>query len=426
MTGSARRPSGRLFGAGLAIGVAAAGLALAAGRRAERSARMGLVDWPTVGEIAEARLRRARGALSASEVAASDAAYAAAMRRVAPALEAHLGVALPGVVDRAGAIGRAGWVHANVRVLARLFARVEGDIIAQILPPGVGGTRATLAAANRWATTRQLGLMLAFMGQRVLGQYDIALLAAEDEEPGRLLFVEENIRQTAKALDVDLDAFRTWIALHEATHAFEFEAHPWLRPYLSDRLEAQLAAFSRDVRSMSRDLARSISDSVRGRRGGHWMEAILTDEQRVMFRETQAIMSLLEGFSDHVMDEVGREIVPGHAAISAKFHRRREHRSSLERALLRITGLDMKMEQYRRGEQFVAALLELAGPEALRRVWESPETLPHDEEIEDPARWVARVMGGEAAAPDATGGRDAAGRFGGAGAPGAADGGATS
>jgi coenzyme F420 biosynthesis associated uncharacterized protein len=245
--------------------------------------------------------------------------------------------------------------------------------------------------------------MLAFMGQRVLGQYDIALLAAEDEEPGRLLFVEENIRQTAKTLDVDLDAFRTWIALHEATHAFEFEAHPWLRPYLSDRLEAQLAAFSRDVRGMSRDVVRRIAESVRGARagrGGHWMEAILTEEQRRMLRETQAIMSLLEGFSDHVMDEVGREIVPGHAEISAKFHRRRERRSGLERALMRITGLDMKMEQYRRGEEFVSALLLRAGPDALRRIWESPETLPRDGEIEDPDRWIARVMRGDAAAPD--------------------------
>jgi coenzyme F420 biosynthesis associated uncharacterized protein len=252
--------------------------------------------------------------------------------------------------------------------------------------------------------------MLAFMGQRVLGQYDIALLAAEDEEPGRLFFVEQNIRQTATTLAVDLDAFRTWIALHEATHAFEFEAHPWLRPYLSDRLEAQLATFSRDVRGMSRDVARNLSEAIRGKRDGHWMEAILTEEQRRMLRETQAIMSLLEGFSDHVMDEVGREIVPDHARISAKFHKRRESRSRLESALLRITGLDMKMEQYRRGGEFVTALSERAGPEALRRIWESPETLPRDGEIEDPDRWIARVMRGEAfATHGGSDGDDAAG-----------------
>ena len=101
-----------------------------------------------------------------------------------------------------------------------------------------------MALANRWVTTRQLGFLLGFMGTRVLGQYDLALLSAE-ATPGRLLFVEENIRATARALGVPLGPFRTWIALHETTHAFEFEAHPWLRPYLAERLERQLDAVRR-------------------------------------------------------------------------------------------------------------------------------------------------------------------------------------
>ena len=98
-----------------------------------------------------------------------------------------------------------------------------------MLPEGAGFGKATMTLANRWVTTRQLGLLLGFMGQRVLGQYDLALLSAETT-PGRLLFVEENIRQTAKALDVPIGPFRTWIALHETTHAFEFEAHPVAPP----------------------------------------------------------------------------------------------------------------------------------------------------------------------------------------------------
>ena len=110
------------------------------------------------------------------------------------------------------------------------------------MPPGGGLAKATMALANRWVTTRQLGFLLGFMGSRVLGQYDLALLSAE-AAPGRLLFVEENIRATARALGVPLGPFRTWIALHETTHAFEFEAHPWLRPYLAERLERQLTLF---------------------------------------------------------------------------------------------------------------------------------------------------------------------------------------
>jgi len=226
----------------------------------------------------------------------------------------------------------------------------------------------------------------------VLGQYDLAMLSAEIA-PGRLLFVEENVRMTARALDVPLVPFRTWIALHETTHAFEFEAHPWLRPYLAGRLERQLALFGRDARGFGRDAMRGLGRALRGEGdGGHWMEQLMGEEQRRLFRETQAVMSLLEGFSDYVMDDVGKELVPGVERISARFHERRTRRTPFERAMLRITGMDLKMEQYRKGEQFVRAIAERGGPAALRRLWEGPETLPQPAEIDAPERWIARVL----------------------------------
>jgi coenzyme F420 biosynthesis associated uncharacterized protein len=254
-----------------------------------------------------------------------------------------------------------------------------------------------MALANRWVTNRQLGLLLGFMGTRVLGQYDLALLSVE-AVPGRLLFVEENIRATAHSLRVPLGPFRTWIALHETTHAFEFEAHPWLRPYLAERLERQLRLFSTDARDLGREALRGLGRAIRGETGGeHWMEQLMGPEQRTLFRETQAVMSLLEGFSDYVMDEVGRELVPDVERISARFHERRASRTPFERAMLRLTGLDLKMEQYRKGEQFVRAIAAARGAAALGRLWEGPESLPRDGEIEAPERWIARVLDGAGA-----------------------------
>ena len=184
----------------------------------------------------------APGALDAAELRAAEPAYAEAMARIVPALSSALGTELPGVVERSGVVDRAGWVRANTASFASLIGKLEKDLLDQVIPPGGGLAKATMALANRWITTRQLGLLLGFMGRRVLGQYDLALLSAE-AAPGRLLFVEENIRETARALGVPLGPFRTWIALHETTHAFEFEAHPWLRPYLASRLERQLSLF---------------------------------------------------------------------------------------------------------------------------------------------------------------------------------------
>jgi coenzyme F420 biosynthesis associated uncharacterized protein len=392
--GGARRLTGRSSGgtwqAGFLVGAALGAVITVLGRRAEVEARTGLVDWRAVGRLAEARLRHAPGRLGAPEIAATEPAYAAAMARVVPVLEKALGVPLPGIVDRVAVVDRAGWVEANLVTFADLFGKLENGLIDQLVPQGAGLVKASMALANRWVTTRQLAFLLGFMGQRVLGQYDLALLSAE-AEPGQLLFVEENIRATAAALRVDVAPFRTWIALHETTHAFEFEAHPWLRPYLAERLDRQLRAFSRSTSSLGGDATKALGRALRGG-DGHWLERLMSDEQRTLFRETQAVMSLLEGFGDHVMDSVGKDLVPGVETISARFHARRASRTPMERAILRITGLDLKMEQYARGERFVAGIERLGGPVALRRLWDGPETLPRADELDHPERWTRRVL----------------------------------
>ncbi len=411
MSRRTERPSSRrddrAWQAGILVGSALGAAATIVGRRMERTAREGLVDWPTVERVAISRLARMPGGLTPAELRATEPAYAEAMTRIVPALSAALGSELPGVVERVGVVDRAGWVRANTTSFASLIGKLEKDLLDQVVPVGGGLAKATMALANRWITTRQLGFLLGFMGGRVLGQYDLALLSAE-AAPGRLLFVEENIRQTARVLDVPLGPFRTWIALHETTHAFEFEAHPWLRPHLASLLERQIALFGSDVRGIGREAMRGLGRALRGEGSGeHWMERMMGEEQRGLFRETQAIMSLLEGFSDYVMDEVGSGLVPDVERISARFHERRARRTPFERAMLRLTGMDLKMEQYKKGEIFVRAIADTRGPAALTRLWEGPDTMPRDGEIDEPWRWIARVLDGSpgpGTAPAAAGG----------------------
>jgi putative hydrolase len=120
------------------------------------------------------------------------------------------------------------------------------------------------------------------------------------------------------------------------------------------------------------------------------MERLMNEEQRRLFRETQAVMSLLEGFSDWVMDEVGRELVPDVARISARFHERRERRTPFERAILRLTGMDLKLEQYKKGERFVRRIAAGGGPAALQQLWSGADALPSPAEIDDPDAWLTR------------------------------------
>ena len=393
--GSSPRPGWKrdaFLQAGFLVGAAVGAAVTVFGRRIEDAARRGLIDWNAAERVAVSRIRNAPGRLEPDELHRADPVYAAAMAEIVPALTKALGSPLPGVVERSGVIDRETWIHENAANFAALMSRVEGDLVEQVMHPGMGVVKATMAIANRKVTTRQIGYLLGFLGQRVLGQYDMALLSAQSE-PGRLVFLDENIRATAGSLGVPLNPFRTWIALHETTHAFEFEAHPWLRPYLAQRLERQLASLSGGLSVTNRDAAVALSRALRGSSPGeNWMEGFMSSDQKREFREIQAVMSLLEGFGDYVMDDVGRDLVPDVETISERFHARRAQRTGFERAMMRLTGMDLKMEQYRKGEEFVSAIAAAQGSEALRALWQGPETLPLPEEIDLPSLWVERVM----------------------------------
>jgi coenzyme F420 biosynthesis associated uncharacterized protein len=376
--------------AGLLVGAAVGAAATIITRRTEHYARRGLVDWKTAERIAVDRARNSPGTLQPEQLKMVEPVYAAAMKEVVPALSSALGAELPGIVERAQVVSRAEWVHENVGAFSHLMGRMEGDLLAQLVPSGAGFLKASMAIVNRAVTTRQLGYLLGFLGQRVLGQYDLAILSAESN-PGCLLFLDENIRVVAASLEVPVNPFRTWIALHETTHAFEFEAHPWLRPYLADKVERQLSSLTHGAGLMGGDAISRLGASLRGG-ADNWMEGLMTEEQRRQFREIQAVMSLLEGFGDYVMTQVGRDLVFDVDTISQRFHARREARSGSERAIMRISGLDMKMAQYKQGEAFVEAIAQARGKAGLEALWQGPESLPRPGEIESPSLWLDRVM----------------------------------
>ena len=372
-------------GVALSIGVTARVMA----ERAAVEGRKGLVDWDRAQRIARGRLSTTPGQLSRSELEASADAYERHMTAVVPLLEERLGAELPGVVERHDVVSRADWAEANIGTFKALISHLEPHLspvdASANLRSGVA------AAANRMLTTGQVGFLLGYLGTRVLGQYDIALLSAE-HEPGRLLYVEENIRATARSVRVPIDDFRLWVCLHETTHAFELEAHPWLRPYLRERLERQVALFADETRHLQRRGLSHIASRWRSAAAEGSISGFLSPEQRGLFRETQLVMSLMEGFSDWVMDEVGREVLPDVTMIRKRFEARRsQRRRGIDRVMARLTGMDLKLEQYRRGERFVAGVNRVGGPAAVSHLWDGPGTLPTDAEMDEPALWVQRV-----------------------------------
>jgi coenzyme F420 biosynthesis associated uncharacterized protein len=377
---SAQLTAGIVVGGLLAVG------ASIASREIMRRAGTRLIDWDAVRDIAHRRLGAAAAPIPAAQRAEADAFYRATLLRIEPIVAEEIGSQLPAALETPAVVDRLEWVDLNLATFRALFERIERLLLASQTGPDTAG-RAVSRWLNRAVGNQQLGFMLAFLGRKVLGQYDVSLLAAGPAR-GRLHFVEPNILGTAAAMRLPRDEFRTFIALHEVTHAFEFEAHPWLRPYFADLVGRTMEQLASESGGLMERLRQAVSGGE-----GHWLERIMTPAQRETFAQTQALMSLLEGYSNHVMNAAGSRILPNFGEVHARFERRGERRGTVERAIMRLTGLDLKMEQYAAGERFADAVIAERGRDFLNRVWTGPETLPSLDEIRQPQGWIARIEG---------------------------------
>src|SRR3990172_5249672 len=324
------RSAGRL-GMGIVVGGLLAMGATVVQRELLRRAGSRLIDWEAVRLIARRRLGPAGVSLSAAERASAEAFYRETLLRIEPEVAAAIGADLPRALETPAVVDRLEWIDLNLATFEQLFARVEQIVTAGSADADTPG-RALARIVNRSLGNQQLGWLMAFMARKVLGQYDVSLLAAGPATRGRLNFVEQNIVATAAGLRIPLDDFRTFIALHEATHAFEFEAYPWLR----DHFAASVAEAIEQLAVDSGGLAGRLRAAMAGK-GGHWLERMMTPAQLAAFHRTQALMSLLEGYSNHVMNHAGERILPGFARLHERFERRNEARTAGERAVMRLT-----------------------------------------------------------------------------------------
>ena len=293
-----------------------------------------------------------------------------------------------GPVPEVAVVDRPGWVDANTTGMAALLNPLV-DALAEKQSSRPGPL--AIAIGSR-ATGVQAGGILAFLSSRVLGQYEVF------GSGGRLLLVAPNIVAAEQKLGVDPSDFRLWVCLHEVTHQLQFTAVPWLRGHLEAEIARFVEATDLDVdvvREGLQDVLRSLADAVRGGDSeSEGLMALIRDpEQRAVLDRVTAVMSLVEGHAEYVMDGVGPDVVPSVRTLRKRFAQRRKGRGPLDRVLRRMLGLEQKMKQYAQGRVFVGGVIDLVGMEGFNRVWSGPETLPRIEELTDPARWVERVHG---------------------------------
>jgi coenzyme F420 biosynthesis associated uncharacterized protein len=383
--------------AGALLGAAAA---VWAGRRIQEFARTdrpeGMVNWKRALEIALKMNKES--ALTAAERASLSASYSRMVDDCVPLISSYTQTTLPEGSRETFAFDRVDWIHANLAGFQRMFAPIED------LDAGPGRNRNPVSkfvgGVNQSVLSAEIGVLLGYMAKRVLGQYDLALLGREPVSSGKLYFVEPNIRGIERKLGLPQQDFRMWLALHETTHAFEFEAYPWVREHFNALLERYMGFMREDAEYLRQGVEgmKMLANRLREGRGGNgedsgsWIESFMNAEQRALFTEMQALMCVIEGYSNHVMNAVGRDLLTNYDFISRKFEERQKERSAGEQLFARLTGLNVKMEQYRQGEAFVNAIVERHGREAIARLWSGSEAMPTMTEIRNPALWSERIF----------------------------------
>jgi coenzyme F420 biosynthesis associated uncharacterized protein len=335
-----------------------------------------VIDWSLAGSVA----RGVAGLQPAGEPGPFEA-VAGPAEESERLVSAYTGLVSSSPIPAAEAVGRDGWVEANLRslrgVLDPAADRVGGSI------PFLGGAVGGLLAL-------EAGAVSGFLAGRVLGQYEFPVL--DPDAPARLLFVAPNLAHAADTMDADSEQLLRWVALHETTHALQFGGVPWLRGHLAGIVREFLDSLEVDPGRLLHlpDLSdlRGLVDQVRE----DGIAALgLSPDRRALLERAQAFMALLEGYAEHVMDAVGADLLPDLPGLRAAMERRRGEKSGFLRLLEKLIGMELKLRQYEQGKAFCDTVVSLGGIEALNRAWSSPEALPTLAELDDALGWLART-----------------------------------
>lgn len=251
----------------------------------------------------------------------------------------------------------------------------------------------------------QLGLLLGWMSTRVLGQYDLLITDDEDDAQDVVYYVGPNVFAMESRFGFPSRQFRLWLAIHEVTHRCQFTAVPWLRDHFVTLVDEGLSPIAADPSRMYSIIQRVVDELMAGRNPfseSGMIAMVTTPEQLSALHRIQALMSLLEGHGDVVMNRAGASSIPGAQRFSRVLQQRRQQVKGPAKLIQQVLGMEAKLRQYAEGEKFVETVMELAGEDLFARVWEGPQWLPSLDEIRNPEAWIARAETDETSAATPT------------------------
>ena len=295
-----------------------------------------------------------------------------------------------------GIIGRAKWAEVNIHGMTTMLGPIH-DKIGKRLDQASFPAR----LLQTTAVSAEVGLLLGYISRRVLGQYDLLVSEEAGPRPGRsrapnpaLYFVGPNMVETERRFGFVPEEFALWVALHEVTHRFQFEGVPWLRPRFLGLVHEYLDSVDLDAKGLATRFAAAgrklMSKSIPAEEKSP-MYLFASEEQKKVLDQIQALMAVVEGHGNFVMDSIGEKVIPSFRQMRHIFQRRRQQQSVVQRVFAQAIGLEMKLRQYEIGQAFCEGVTASGGPAALSHLWVDPSHFPTMAELRSPETWLGRV-----------------------------------
>lgn len=317
-----------------------------------------------------------------------------------------LSVSTTGRIVSVVPVTRTTWAQRAVEAYKPLFERLAGaigpDAAGAPVPaePGDDDPAAALfGGLMQMLSPMMLGMaagsMVGHLARRAFGQYDLPIPRPASDE---LLVVPANLEEFADGWSLPREDLRLWVSLHELTHHAVLGV-PHVQRTLGDLIGRFVSGFRPDPHALEGRLE-SIDFTDPSALAGFQqafadpevlLGAMRSPEQAALQPRLDALIAVIVGYVDHIMDAVGTTLIGSYRMMTEAVRRRRVEASDADRFVERLLGLTLSQEQVDRGSAFVAGVLERAGDTGLQRLWASERELPTPAEVEAPGLWLARI-----------------------------------
>ena len=318
--------------------------------------------------------------------------------------------ALPAGTTRSVAWTPSEWVDGTLDTWKRVCDPVAEQISgvwAQTLPEEAksmaGPLLAMMSQMGGMAFGSQLGQALGTLSREVLTSTDIGLPLGPK---GVAALMPEAIESLAEGLEQPRSEILTFLAAREAAHHRLFGHVPWLSSQLLNAIEAFAKGMKVDTSGIE-ELAAGFNPAALGDPAA--MEQLLnqgifepkaTREQVAALERLETLLALIDGWVQTVVNDALGDRIPGASALSEVLRRRRATGGPAEQTFATLVGLELRPRKLREAAVLWERLTAAVGADARDAVWQHPDLLPGAEDLDEPAAFIDRMVGGDTSGID--------------------------